>query len=127
MYMVCSIHCLLFVLSFTLNFTSLLCKNTSFNFSPSQLLAYEKDSEELSNQKQYVVRLNAKVLAHERERLEKSFQKTLLNSPNAKHFSFAQGSYFLNPGKSIGSFLRRISNEELCVTKMQVCAYIYRF
>ncbi|KAF8794033.1 VWFA and cache domain-containing protein 1 [Argiope bruennichi] len=83
------------------------------------LLAYEKDNEEISNQKQYVVRLNAKVLAHERERLEKSFQKTLLNSPNARHFSFGQGSYFLNPGKSIGSFLRRISNEELCVTKMQ--------
>ncbi|CAL1284587.1 unnamed protein product [Larinioides sclopetarius] len=120
-YMVCTLRCLLFVLSLTVNITSLLCKNTSFNFSPSQsmLLAYEKDNEELSNQKQYVVRLNAKVLAHERERLEKSFQKTLLNSPNAKHFPFAQGSYFLNPGKSIGSFLRRISNEELCVTKMQ--------
>ncbi|GFR18765.1 VWFA and cache domain-containing protein 1 [Trichonephila clavata] len=84
------------------------------------LLVYEKDTEELSNQKQYVVRLNAKVLAHERERLEKSIQKSFFNSPgNGKHFSFAQGSYFLDPGKSIGVLLRRISNDELCVTKMQ--------
>lgn len=102
-----------------------LCKNLSLDFflpSRSMQLAFERDAEELSNQKQYVVRLNAKVLAQERERLEKSLQQNLFNYPNSHgHLVGDFENYFDNPGKSIGSHLRKIANDELCVTTMQVC------
>lgn len=113
---------LLFYLSFTLFINPYRCKNTSFSLQPSQsmLLTYEKESEELSHQKNYVMLLNAKLLAQERDRLEKTLQNSFNSPLSSKQFSLRQGSYYLNPGKTIGSALRKISNEELCVTKMQV-------
>ncbi|KAG8193233.1 hypothetical protein JTE90_005580 [Oedothorax gibbosus] len=112
---------LLFYLSFTLFINPYRCKNVSFSLQPSHsmLLSYEKDSEELSHQKNYVMLLNAKLLAQERERLEKTLQNSFSSPVASKQFTLGQGSYYLNPGKTIGSSLRKISNDELCITKMQ--------
>lgn len=101
------------------------CKNASSEFalsSRSMQFTIDRESEELSNQKQYVVRLNAKLLAQERERQEKTLQQKLFNYPNSqRHLSEGYDSFFGTPGKFIGSHLRKLANEELCVTTMQVC------
>lgn len=105
-----------------------LCNNASSDFvipSRSMQFTFDRESEELSNQKQYVVRLNAKLLAQERERQEKSLQQQLFSYPNSqRHLSEDYDNYFGTPGKFIGSHLRKIANDELCVTTMQVCYFV---
>ncbi|XP_035216652.1 uncharacterized protein LOC118190070, partial [Stegodyphus dumicola] len=109
----------LYVLTFTVSKIDFCnCKNESLVFFiPSRL---QKESEELSNQKQYVVSLNAKVLAQERERLEKSFQQqNLFNFANNHKRAGIDHEKLFDKPSNIGSYLRKITNEELCVTTMQ--------
>lgn len=123
--MACKLKNEVFYILFTYYIVELsLCKNASSDFVPqsrSVQFTFDREPDELSNQKKYVARLNAKLLEQERERQEKSLQQKLYNYPSSqRHLSEGYDSYFGTPGKFIGSHLRKIANDELCVTTMQV-------